>query len=219
MTARHKSVAVVAAAVAFFALVAVAVAHMGGGDSGPSATGDAAHLGGRESRPPATGTGDAAAFAWLHPGVVPAGWTTQRLPGSPARFSAPSSWRPIGGDPGTRTMISRGPSGRLVGYLNATPRQGDERAANWSRFRLDHNRDEGDRKVRLLAAATGLRFRAATGACVIDSYTTITGNRFREIACIVSGRSATTVIVAAAPPSHWTTEAPLLERAVSNFIT
>jgi hypothetical protein len=200
MTAWRKSIAL-AAAVAVFALAAVAVADPGG----------------RGSRPPATG--DTAAFAWLHPGVVPAGWTTRRLAGSPARLSAPPGWRPAAGDPGTRTMISRGPSGRIVGYLNATPRQGDERAANWSRFRPAHNREEGDRKVRLLAAAAGLRFRAATGACVIDSYATTTDNRFREIACIVSGRSATTVIVAAAPPSRWTAEAPILERAVSNFIT
>ncbi|HEY2055307.1 MAG TPA: hypothetical protein VGH14_15350 [Solirubrobacterales bacterium] len=113
----------------------------------------------------------------------------------------------------------RGPSGRIVGYLNATPRQGDETAANWSHFRIAHNREEGDREDRLAAAATGLRFHAATGACVIDAYTTITGNRFREIACLVTGRSAATVIVAAAPPSRWAAEAPLLERAVSNFTT
>lgn len=203
MTARRKSFAAVAV-VAFLVLVPVAVAHQGG----------------RDSRPPATG--DIAAFAWLHPSSVPAGWTTLHLPGSPARLSAPSSWQISAGDPGTRTIISRGPSGRIVGYLNATPHQGDERAANWSRFRIAHNRGEGDRKDKLLAAADGLRFRAATGACVIDSYTSTSGehpNRFREIACIVSGRSATTVIVAAAPPSRWAAEAPLLERAVSSFIT
>jgi len=116
-------------------------------------------------------------------------------------------------------MVSRGPSGRIVGYLNATPRQGPESAANWSDFRVDHNREEGDRDVRLLAASAGLRFRSATGSCVIDSYLTTSGNRFREIACIVSGRSATTVIVGAAPPSHWAVEAPMLERAVSSFTT
>jgi hypothetical protein len=200
MTAWRKSAALAAVA-AILAVVAVAVADPGGRDS---------------RQPP---TGNTAAFAWLHPGVAPAGWTTRRLAGSPARLSAPPGWRPAAGDPGTRTMISRGPSGGIVGYLNATPRQGDERAANWSRSRPAHNREEGDRRVRLLAAATDLRFRAATGACVIDSYATSTGSRYREIACIVSGRSATTVIVAAAPPSRWTAEAPLLERAVSNFIT
>jgi hypothetical protein len=116
-------------------------------------------------------------------------------------------------------MVSRGPSGRIAGYLNATPRQGSESAANWSVFRVDHNRDEGDRDVRRLAHGTNLRFRSATGSCVLDSYRTSSGNRFREIACIVSGRSATTVIVAAAPPSHWAVEAPVLERAINSFTT
>jgi hypothetical protein len=116
-------------------------------------------------------------------------------------------------------MVLRSPSGRIVGYLNATPRQGEETLADWSRFRVAHNREEGDREDRLVAAAKGLRFHAATGACVIDAYTTITGNHFREIACLVAGRSAKTVIVAAAPPSRWAAEAPVLERAVSNFTT
>jgi hypothetical protein len=200
MTARRNSIAM-ASVVVFLAFVAVAVADRGGRDSRQIAT------------------GDTAAFAWLHPGVVPAGWTTRRLPGSPARLPAPPGWRPAAGDPGTRTMVSRGPSGRIVGYLNATPRQGSESAANWSSFRVAHNREEGDRDVQRLAAAADLRFRSATGACVIDSYLTTGGNRFREIACIVSGRSATTVIVAAAPPSHWAVEAPMLERVVSSFTT
>jgi nitrite reductase/ring-hydroxylating ferredoxin subunit len=165
-----------------------------------------------------TVTGDSAAFSWLRPGTRPSAWTTLRLPGSPARLSAPPGWQEAGGDTGTRTMVLRR-SGRIVGYLNATPHQGDETAADWSRFRVAHNREEGDRENRLVAAAAGLRFHDATGACVVDAYTTITGNRFREIACIVSGRSATTVIVAAAPPSRWATEAPLLERAVSYFTT
>jgi hypothetical protein len=160
-----------------------------------------------------------ASFAWLHPSPVPVGWTTRQLHGSPARLSAPPGWRPAAGDPGTRTLVSRSPSGRIVGYLNATPRQGDESAADWPAFRVDHNREEGDRDVKLLAAAAGLRFRSGTGSCVIDSYLTTSGNRYREIACLVSGRSAATVIVAAAPPSHWAVEAPVLERAVSGFTT
>ncbi|MGH2939226.1 MAG: hypothetical protein ACRDPE_14035 [Solirubrobacterales bacterium] len=199
-TARIVSIAM-ATFVAFLALVAVAGARPHGRDSGAPAM------------------GDTAAFAWLHPGVVPAGWTTRRLPGSPARLSAPPGWRAAAGDPGTKTMVSRAPSGHIIGYLNATPRQGDERAANWPRFRLDHNRDEGVRNDTLLAAADELQFRSATGSCVLDSYTTSTGNRYREIACLVFGRRATTVIVAAAPPSRWAAEAPLLDRAVSDFIT
>jgi hypothetical protein len=191
----------IATVVVFISLVAVAVADQGGRDPQPHAT------------------GRATAFAWLHPGAVPAGWTTRRLPGSPARLSAPPGWRPARSDPGTRTMVSRGPSGRIVGYLNATPRQGDESAATWPAFRLAHNREEGDREVRRLAAAADLRFRSGTGSCVIDSYLTTSGNRFREIACIVSGRSATTVIVAAAPPSHGAVESQVLERAVNAFTT
>ena len=190
-----------ATVVVFISVVAVAVADQGG----------------RDPQPPATGR--ATAFAWLHPGLVPAGWTTRRLPGSPARLSAPPGWRPARSDPGTRTMVSRGHSGRIVGYLNATPRQGEESAVNWPAFRLAHNREEGDRDARRLAAGADLRFRSGTGSCLIDSYLTTSGNRFREIACIVSGRSVTTVIVAAAPPSHWAVESPVLERAVNAFTT
>jgi hypothetical protein len=115
--------------------------------------------------------------------------------------------------------VLRTRSGRIAGYLNATPRQGTESLRNWAEFRVDHNRDEGDRQVRLLADATGLRFRSATGSCVLDSYRTESGHRYRELACIVSGRSATTVIVGAAPPDRWDAEAPTLEQAIDSFTT
>lgn len=159
------------------------------------------------------------ALAWVHPGALSAGWSAQQLPGSPARLPAPPGWRPGRSDPGTRTMILRGPSGEIAGYLNATPRQGEETLANWSSFRVEHNEEEGDREVRLLAAANALRFRAGTGSCVLDSYRTESGNRYREVACIVAGSSATTVIVAATPPSRWGAEAPTIERAITSFTT
>jgi hypothetical protein len=161
----------------------------------------------------------AGAFAWLQPQVAPTGWSTWRLPGSPARLSAAPGWRREHGDAGTRTAVLRTPSGEIAGYLNATPRQGAESPRNWTRFRLAHNRDEGEREVRLLAAATHLRFRSGTGSCVLDSYRTQGGNRYREVACIVSGRSATTVIVGAAPPLRWQAEAPAIEQAVNSFTT
>lgn len=116
-------------------------------------------------------------------------------------------------------MISHSPSGRIVGYLNATPRQGSETLANWSDFRVDHNRDEGDRDVRLLGSASRIRFRSGAASCVLDSYSTSAGRRYCEIACLVAGRTASTVIVAAAPPGRWAEEAPLLERAVTDFTT
>jgi hypothetical protein len=161
----------------------------------------------------------ASTFSWLNPEVAPAGWSTAKLPGSAARLPAPPDWLSEHGDAGTRTEVLRTRSGRIAGYLNATPRQGTESLRNWAEFRVDHNRDEGDRQVRLLADATGLRFRSATGSCVLDSYRTESGHPYRELACIVSGRSATTVIVGAAPPDRWDAEAPTLEQAIDSFTT
>jgi hypothetical protein len=92
---------------------------------------------------------------------------------------------------------------RIVGYLNVTPQGGDETLANWASFRPAHNRQEGDRNVATIASANGLQFRGGHGSCVMDSYTTETDNRYIELACIVRGSSAATVIVAAAPPSLW----------------
>ncbi|HEY7256984.1 MAG TPA: hypothetical protein VH476_09915 [Solirubrobacterales bacterium] len=158
-------------------------------------------------------------FSWLQPGATPRGWSASRLPGSPARLPVPPGWRGEAGDPGTRTEALRTPSGEFAGYLNATPRQGSESAGNWSEFRLDHNVDEGDREVRLLAGATDLRFRSGAGSCVLDSYLTDSGNRYREVACIVSGPAATTVIVGAAAPHHWAAEAPTIEQAINSFTT
>ena len=158
-------------------------------------------------------------FAWPKPEVAPAGWSSSRLPNSPARLSVPPGWRREHGDAGTRTVVLRTPSGAIAGYLNATPRQGAESPRGWAEFRVAHNGEEGDREVRLLAGATHLRFRSATGSCVLDSYRTESGHRYREMACIVSGRSATTVIVGAAPPALWEAEAPTIEQAINSFTT
>ena len=112
---------------------------------------------------------------------------------------------------------SRTEGGRIVGYLNITPRSGEETLLNWASFRPAHNREEGDRDLVPLASATGLRFRNGLGSCVQDRYTTESGSRYLEIACIVRGPSATTVIVGATPPALWSRFSPALERAVSSF--
>jgi hypothetical protein len=109
--------------------------------------------------------------------------------------------------------------GRFLGYLNITPRQGDESLSNWSSFRVDHNQEEGDRAVTQLAAATGLHFLTGRGSCVKDSYTTRTGSRFVEIACLVAGARAQSVIVGAAPPSVWGRESGNIERAIAGLRT
>jgi hypothetical protein len=154
-------------------------------------------------------------FAWLKPAPPPTGWTVARTPGG-ATLAYPPGWTPIKTDPGTVSAARLGPDGRIDGFLNATPRQGTETLANWSRFRPRHNEDEGDRGVRLVAATADRQFRSGRGACVIDTYTTSKAV-YREIACLVTGPSRSAVVVAAAPSAQWAEQAPALHRAVSSF--
>jgi hypothetical protein len=197
-----KRIAALALALGLAALVATAAGALGGRR--------------HPSRPTAF---HVSGFAWLRPGGAPAGWSTVRLPRSPARLPVPLGWRREHGDAGTRTAVLRSPSGRIAGYLNATPRQGGESLRNWPGFRVAHNREEGDREVRLLAEGTDLNLRSGAGSCVVDSYRTESGHRYREVACIVSGRSATTVIVGAAPPLRWEAEVPTIKQAIDSFKT
>jgi hypothetical protein len=129
----------------------------------------------------------------------------------------PSGWRPIKTDRGTASVALLQHGGRIDGYLNATPRQGSETLADWSHFRPQHNQEEGDRSVRVIAATADARFRAGRGACVIDTYTTSKAS-YREIACLVSGPNSSAVVVAAAPSALWEQQATTLERAVSSFV-
>ena len=156
-------------------------------------------------------------FAWLHPASPPTGWTVARLAGG-ATLAYPPGWKQVKTDPGTASAALLSGSGRIVGYLNATPKQGAETLANWSRFRPQHNRGEDDQNVRLIASARNLKFRGGRGSCVIDTYTTSKAT-YREIACLVSGRRSSAVIVAAAPVEHWNQQAATLRRAVSSFAT
>jgi hypothetical protein len=118
----------------------------------------------------------------------------------------PPGWTPLKTDPGTASVALLGGGERIDGYLNVTPRQGNETLAGWSRFRPHHNQGEGDRGVRLVAGTTDGRFRSGRGACVIDTYTTSKAS-YREIACLVSGPSSSAVVVAAAPTALWDQQA------------
>ena len=71
----------------------------------------------------------------------------------------------------------------------------------------------------MLANAHGLQFRTGHGACVKDSYRSATGASYVELACLVAGKRASSVIVGAAPPHAWARVSPLLERAISDFST
>jgi len=155
-------------------------------------------------------------FAWLRPAPPPTGWKVARIPGG-STLAYPPGWKPIKTDPGTATVALLGGGKRIDGYLNATPKQGSETPANWRSFRVDHNRGEGSRNVRLAASADDLRFRSGRGSCVVDSYTTSKA-AYREIACLVAGPSSSAVVVAAAPVELWHDQAATLQRAVSSFV-
>ena len=159
---------------------------------------------------------DPAAFSWLRPANPPSDWKVRQLPSGKASLAYPPGWRLTRTDPGTVTA-SLHRNGQIAGYLNITPQGGDETLANWASFRPAHNREEGDSDLVALAAASGLRFRDGTGSCVKDRYATDGVHHYTEIACIVRGPSATTVIVGAAPPALWSGISPALKRSISSF--
>ena len=158
-----------------------------------------------------------APFRWLKPAPAPSGWKHLRLPSGGATLAYPPSLAPISGDSGSVTVEKKDSSGRVLVYLNATPKQGAETLTDWPAFRMAHNRAE-DKTVQEDARAVGLPFYGGVGSCVIDHYITkFHANHYREIACFVQGRTTASVIVAAALESDWPQAAPLLERAVSVY--
>jgi hypothetical protein len=155
-------------------------------------------------------------FAWLKPAPPPSGWKVATIP-TGSVLAYPPSWELIHSDPGAASAALLASPSRLISrYVNATPQQGAETLQDWARFRPDHNGDEGDKDVRVIASATGLHFRAGTGSCVIDRYLTPSA-AYQEIACLVYGPRAHTVIVAAAPRRDWAAASAELERAISAF--
>ena len=131
-------------------------------------------------RPGRSGRGRSGAIVRLAPPGAGSGRLADSpLPDGTARLAYPRRWRSIRSDPGTVSAALRSEKGRILGYLNATPQEGAETLSNWSSFRLDHNRDEGDVGVKLVASGTNLRFRGARGSCVIDDYRSSSGHGYR----------------------------------------
>jgi hypothetical protein len=196
-------IAVAAAAVTAAVTAALVAGCSGGPAAGPGHTPDPA-------RTPA-------GFGWFRAAAAPAGWQQARLPDGGAVLSFPASLRPMPGDAGTVTRgLAR--AGAVLVYLNATPRQGDERLRGWATFRLDHLRNDDARSATADHAATGLAFHGGTGSCVIDDYVTrVRAHHYREIACYVQGTHAASVLIAAAPAAAWARYAGLLERAVDSY--
>jgi hypothetical protein len=221
-TSRGRSATI---AVAGVAATAIALAACGGGGTPPKTTTTAAVTTAAStptvSTQHPTGNGVAhrnQAFAWLRPSPRPAGWRVVTIPNG-ATLPYPQSWHQIRTDTGTATVALQTHDGQYLGYLNITPRQSTETTGNWTHFRIDHNHEEGDRVVTALSAAKGLHFRTGKGACLRDAYKTATSNHYIELACLVVGHRATTVIVGAAPPGSWSKISPLLEQSISSMTT
>jgi len=157
-------------------------------------------------------------FGWFRAARPPDDWKAVALPSGGAILSYPPTYRRIHGDIYSVSVGRRDGSGRVLVYLNATPKQEAETVANWVEFRLAHNRGESN-DVHEDAHATGLTFRTGKGSCVIDDYRSRhVVNHYREIACFVRGRATAGVIVAAALQSQWARAEKVLERAVEAFV-
>ena len=83
---------------------------------------------------------------------------------------------------------------------------------------MEHLREDGQSAVHLDGVSGPLSFRGGHGRCVIDNYTTDEHhNHYNEIACIVQGAHATSVLVAATSTSAWQANRALLEKVVSSY--
>ncbi len=159
-----------------------------------------------------------APFGWLATTTPPTSWRRLTLPSGLATLSLPPGFRPVRGDPGTASAAFLGPRGTYLGYLNATPRQGNEGLHDWARFRLAHLRQDEAVSVREDTQVSALSTGRTRRSCVTDDYTTTVGRHpFHEVACLVMAGRFASVVVAATPagdPAHlW----PQLERAVAAY--
>jgi hypothetical protein len=148
-------------------------------------------------------------------------WVRVPLPNGSGVLAYPPQFHRIPGDPGTVSVaiLGRGDHGLAYrAYLNATPRQGDERLQGWPAFRVGHLLDDDAVAVHEDAAVENVAFGGDRRSCVIDDYLTRVGeHRYREIACLVEGRTSASVVVAAAPLAAWTPVQRVLEQAVSDY--
>jgi len=149
---------------------------------------------------------------------APAGWRRAALPGGRAALAYPPAMHLVGGDRSTVSVARLSAAGTYLMYLNATPRQGTESLRNWPAFRVQHLLDDDASAARLLAESRGVRFAGGTGSCVVDAYVTkVKGHHYTELACFVQGRTAASVIIAAAPTASWPSVSATLIRAVGAY--
>jgi hypothetical protein len=185
--------------------VSVTVAACGGGGTADSSQG-------------ASPAPVSARFGWFRAGSPPAAWHRLDLPGQRAVLAYPPSLQRMESDPGSVTAGLTSAGERVLVYLNATPKQGDETLRDWPGFRVAHLREEGQTAIHTDAVSRPLRFTGGNGRCVIDDYRTKEHNNYyREIACFIRTVHGGSVLVAATPSTMWAKYAGLLERAVSTY--
>jgi hypothetical protein len=207
---RSRAAVFAVAAVIVAGVIAASVAFASGGSSAASAHGRGAGQEGNRHH-------GRDAFAWFRAQPGPASWRQAALPGGNAVLSYPPSLSRLGGDKGT---VSEGliSAGKVLVYLNSTPRQGNETLSGWTNFRLQHLREDDARSARLVGSATGLAFRGGQGSCVIDTYLSkVHANPYQEIACYVQGTRSSSVVIAATAAADWARYGGLLEQAVSSY--
>lgn len=157
-------------------------------------------------------------FRWLVPAQAPSNWKHAKLPSGAAVLYYPSNLQRIRSDVGAITAVQKNSHGLFPIYLNATPRQGNERLATWPAFRLRVNTEEGARGAHNDGAVTNVPFLGGTGSCVIDDYFSRVGaHHYKEIACYTEGPHGGSVVIAATFASLWAKERALLEQAIAAY--
>ena len=157
-------------------------------------------------------------FGWLASTTPPATWARLAVPSGLGTLSSPPGFRTVDGDPGTLSVALRNSAGTYLGYLNVTPRQGDETLQDWTAFRLSHLLGDDAVSVHEDATVQSVRMATTDRSCVTDDYLTTVGHhQFHEVACYVASGSVSSVVVAATPsgdPAHVWSQ---LERAVAAY--
>jgi hypothetical protein len=150
--------------------------------------------------------GNPGPFAWLRPSAAPADWKIARLPSRKAQLAYPPRWGRYGP---TRARFPRCCwDGTTASAATSTqrPSPAPRCSSTGPAFALPTTTKRATRRrSRRLGGRAAIR--SGNGACVID-HCASTSARYKEIACIVRGTRATTVVVAAARPADRTRLAP-----------
>jgi hypothetical protein len=158
----------------------------------------------------------AGTFRWFKATPAPSSWKVHVLPSGGGFLFSPRRFKAVTDHDGVSLAV-RNSHGTIVEYLNATPKQGPESLRDWPAYRVHVIREESD-AVHEHARAFGLSFNGGKGSCVIDDYRTrVIVHHYREMACFVRGRSASSVVVATALASDWAKALPTLKRALEAY--